>query len=339
MRHPPLAPGWIDRPHHERAIGDLALDSGETLRDARLVWVEHGRRDPQGDNTVLVCCAIGSTHHRLDFLIGEGRALDTRRWHVLVIDALGNGLSSSPSNSRLQPGPRFPRIGIGDMVESQRMLLDALGIGRLAAVVGASMGGMQALHWAVAHADRVARVVAMTPMAKASRWSQLVNEISRRALFEDDACTRPRPREDAMRLWVPLTQLVVPTTPESVAGFAGERELLDWLGARQTVLAEHGPDCYDWLCQTRAYDAHDVGCAAGFRGDTEAALRAIRARTLVLAPPLDLYNPSDCARGLAATIPHARVETIPSIRGHQAASGVDDGDVAFLDDVIGRFLD
>ena len=194
MAHPPLAPGWIDRPHQLEAIGDLALEHGGTLRDCRVSWVEHGSRNAAGDNTVLLLTAIGSTHHRLDFLVGPGRALDPARHHVLAIDALGNGLSSSPSNSPAHPGASFPRVGIRDLVASQRRLLDVLGIGRLHAVVGASMGGMQALQWAVSHRDDVDRVVAMTPMARTARWSQLVNEISRRALFEDPACTRPRER-------------------------------------------------------------------------------------------------------------------------------------------------
>lgn len=337
--HPPLADGWIDRPHRRTVIGDLPLSSGEVLADCELVWVEHGVRRPDGHNTVLVCCAIGSTHHRLDFLIGPGRALDTDRFHLLIVDALGNGLSSSPSNSRSQPGSEFPAISIRDMVESQRRLLDQLGIGRLRAVVGASMGGMQALQWGASHPDRIDRIVAMTPMARTSRWSQLVNELSRRALFDDAACTSPRDRVEAMRLWAPLTQLVVPTSPASVAArFATEQTLLDWLAGREAALSSHGPDAFDWLAQTRAYDAHDIGLTPGFDGDTDRALAAIRATTLVLAPELDLFNPADDARALTRKIREGRFECIPSIHGHQSASGIETADIAWLDRRIGAFL-
>ena len=339
LRHPPLAPGWIDRPHQERSIGDLPLESGETIRDCRLVWVEHGERAADGANTVLVLCAIGSTHHRLDFLIGEGRALDPSRFHIVAVDALGNGLSSSPSNSPGQPGAAFPRITLRDMVESQRRLLDALGIARLHAVVGASMGGMQALQWAVSHPGRVEGVVAMTPMARSSRWSQLVNELSRRALFEDEAFTRPRATADAARLWPALTQLVIASTPAATESLAASNEdLVAHIAGLERGFAAGGPDPFDWRCQTRAYDAHDIGATPGFDGDTAAALRAIRAPTLVLAPPLDLYNPAENARAAAAAIPGARFVEIPSIRGHRAASGVDDGDTRFVDRAIGEFL-
>jgi homoserine O-acetyltransferase len=338
LRHPPLAPGWIDRPHHQTHIGDLELESGEVLRDTSLVWVEHGQRNARRDNTVLVCCAIGSTHHRLDFLIGLQRCLDSSRYHIIVIDALGNGLSTSPSNSLAQPGARFPRISIRDMVQSQRLLLEQLGIDQLHAVVGASMGGMQALQWAVSDPARVRRVVAMTPMARTSRWSQLVNELGRRAMFADEACTRARARADAMRLWVPLAQLIVPSSPEALEDFESSAALGQWLADKAAWFGEHGPDAYDWLAQTRAYDAHDLGTTPGFAGDTNKALASIRAATLVLAPETDLYNPGWSARAAAQAIPGALYRTIPSDRGHQAASGVKPGDIAWLDAQIGAFL-
>ena len=338
MRHPPLAPGWIDRPHHERSIGALHLEAGGRLDDCRLAWVEHGERNAAGDNTILVLCAIGSTHHRLDFLIGPERALDPRRFHVIAVDALGNGLSTSPSNTPAQPDAGFPDLAIRDMVESQRRLLDLLGIGRLHAVVGASMGGMQALQWAVSHPHRIDRVVAMTAMARTSRWSQLMNELSRRAMFEDAACKVPRERSAAMRLWAPLTQLAIASTPLGVERFAGRDELLEEIGALERRFAEHGPDPFDWACQTRAYDAHDLGGTPGFRGDLAAALRAIEARTLLLAPPLDLYNPASASREMVAHMRNACFVEIASHRGHRAASGERAEDAAFLNAVIADFV-
>jgi len=337
LRHPPLAPGWIDRPHHSAAIGDLPLEGGGVLRDCRLVWVEHGERNAAGDNTVLVCCAIGATHHRLDFLIGAGRALDPSRWHVIAIDALGNGLSSSPSCSRAQPGRAFPAITIRDMVESQRRLLDSLGIGRLRAVAGASMGGMQALQWAVSHPDRMERIVAMTAMARTSRWSQLMNELSRRMLFEDPELMRPRESRAAMRLWAPFTQLVVASTPQGAERFADAAAMAAEISALEERFLRHGPDPWDWLCQTRAYDAHDVGTTPGHAG-TEEALRAIAAPTLLAAPALDLYNPAGASRDMASTIPRAELVEIPSDRGHRAATDARPEDARFLNDAIGRFL-
>ena len=338
MAHPPLAPGWIDRPHRVAELGDLPLEGGGAIMQCRVSWVEHGERNAAGDNTVLALCAIGSTHHRLDFLIGPGRALDPAIHHVVVIDALGNGLSSSPSNSKLQPGAAFPRIAIRDMVAGQRRLLDQLGIARLHAVVGASMGGMQALQWAASYPGNVEQVVAMTPMARTTRWSQLVNEISRRAMFEDPECTRPRERAAAMALWAPFTQLVVPSTPQATERLAGREALLAEISALQARFTQHGPDPFDWACQTRAYDGHDLGATPGFGGDLAQALASIRARVLVLAAPLDLYNPAAAAREAAAGIRGARFVEIPSDRGHRAAGDTGSEEAQFLNDTIGRFL-
>jgi homoserine O-acetyltransferase len=338
VAHPPLAPGWIDRPHRVAGLGDLPLEDGGAILQCRLSWVEHGERNAAGDNTVLALCAIGSTHHRLDFLIGPGRALDPAVHHVIAIDALGNGLSSSPSNSKLQPGASFPRIGIRDMVASQRRLLEQLGITRLHAVIGASMGGMQALQWAACYPEDIERVVAMTPMARTTRWSQLVNEISRRMLFEDAACTRPRERAAAMALWAPFTQLVVPSTPQATERFAGKEALFAEISGLQARFAQHGPDPFDWACQTRAYDDHDLGATPGFGGDLVRALAWIRARVLVLAAPLDLYNPQAAARQAVAGIRDARLVEIPSDRGHRAAGDTGAEEARFLNDTIGRFL-
>ena len=340
MRHPRLAPGWIDRPHERLGLGSLRLESGETVQDAFVSYVVHGSaaRLQQDAAAILVTTAIGSTHHRLDFLIGPGNALDTDRYTVVVADAIGNGLSISPSNSERQAGAGFPRFTVRDMVESQRLLLDHLGIGRLAAVVGASMGGMQALQWGVSHPRRIASLVAMTPMARTSRWSQLVNEMSRRALFLDPACHRPRPRDDAMRLWTPLTQLLMTRSPGALANFATPADLLQAIDSQAAALHEDGPDPFDWCHQTWAYDAHDLGTTPPFAGDTTAALGSIEAPTLVLAPSLDLYNPAPDARAVADAVPHARFVALPGEGGHASASGVDPAATEVIRAAVRAFL-
>ncbi|MDQ6680504.1 MAG: alpha/beta fold hydrolase [Pseudomonadota bacterium] len=338
MRHPPLAPGWIDRPHLRVDIGDLPLESGAVLHDTFVTTVVHGQPARPGTAAILGLTAIGSTHHRLDFLIGPGAPLDSERFCIVVIDALGNGLSSSPSNSAHRPGAAFPAITIRDMVESQRRALDQLGIGRLGAVVGASMGGMQALQWAVSHPARMDRVVAMTPMARTSRWSQLVNEMARRALFADAACRVPRPRAEAMRLWVPLTQMVMARSPEAVQELPSRAALEASLAAAEAELAEHGPDPFDWACQSRAYDDHDVGATAGFDGDTARALASIAAEVLIATPASDLYNPPFSAHETATGIRRSRTVVLLGEDGHRSASGVGPASTAALRQAIAEFL-
>jgi homoserine O-acetyltransferase len=167
----------------------------------------------------------------------------------------------------------------------------------------------------------------MTPMARTARWSQLVNEMSRRALFVDAECRVPRPRAEAMRLWLPLTHLVMPRTPRALAAFDTRQAMLDWLAEAEARACDDGPDPFDWRCQTQAYDDHDVGALAG-----------VGAEVLVLAPALDLYNPADDARELARRIPRARFVELPGDEGHRSASGVAAAPTAVLQEAIRAFL-
>ena len=109
-----------------------------------------GTLDAARSNAVLFPTWFGGTSQDLERYIGPGKLVDTDRWFVIAVDALGNGVSSSPSTSRRQPRMAFPRLAIRDMVDSQRRLLaQELGLTRVHAVVGLSMGGMQAFQWLV----------------------------------------------------------------------------------------------------------------------------------------------------------------------------------------------
>ena len=103
MKHPPLAADHVDAPHRELALGDLRLESGETIVDYRQSYVTHGTLAEDRGNAVLICASLSGTHHRLDFLIGSGKALDPAIWFVIATDPIGNGLSTSPSNSAAHP--------------------------------------------------------------------------------------------------------------------------------------------------------------------------------------------------------------------------------------------
>jgi homoserine O-acetyltransferase/O-succinyltransferase len=148
-----------DRPEHQfYRIGDLALESGEVIKDFSISYVTHGTLNARKSNAILMVTAIGGNHHRLDFLIGPGKALDTDKYFIICADAIGNGLSTSPSNSTMQPRMKFPKFLIRDMVASQHKLLtEHLGISRVVAVIGPSMGGMQTLQWGMSYRNRAGR--------------------------------------------------------------------------------------------------------------------------------------------------------------------------------------
>lgn len=315
-RHPHLQPGWIDRPHQKLALAELPLESGEAIRDFEISYVTHGT--PVGENAILVLTAIGSTHHRLDFLIGSGRPLDPDRHFIICADAIGNGLTTSPSNSSKQPDLTFPRFTIRDMIASQKQLLDALGVRQLASIVGASMGGMQALQWGVSHPDRMRSIVALVPMARTRPWSVAMNEVARRILMADPGFPSG-PYGAGFEAWAAFTRVITNREPGALEDVtaAAIPGLVDQAIATARGI---GSDPLDWIYQSWAYDAHDVATSPGFGGDTAAALRTIKSPTLLLVPNLDLYNPIDDAVEAAALIPNATLVRLAGHAGHAVAA-------------------
>ena len=343
FRHPPLAKGHIDAEHRVAELGDLELESGEVIRDYRQSYATHGELNREKSNVVLACISLTGNHHRLDFLIGAGKALDPAKYFIIAADPIANGLSTSPSNSERQPGMLFPRFTIRDMIESQyRLLTRQFGISRLQAVIGASMGGMQALQWAVSNPRFVQACVAMTPMAKTSPWAVLVTETARSCLMADPAWTGDGFSAEPERGWRAYTGLMtalLSKTPAALAEFLPDcAEAHLWFEKMLAQARANGFDAHDYLYQSWAYEAHDVGMTRGFGGDTNGALASIEAKTLVLAPPLDLFNPADAARNTAARIPGAKFVEIPSLQGHQAATSLKVEDGVFLNRVIDEFL-
>jgi homoserine O-acetyltransferase len=342
-RHPPLAAGHIDRPHLRASLGNLKLESGQVVVDYVQSYVTHGTLDRR-QRVALLLPAIGATHHRLDFLIGAGRAFDPQHWFIVVADPIGNGLSTSPSNSRAQPWEAFPRFTVRDMVAAQhRLLTEVLGVQKLNVVAGASMGGMQALQWAVSQPGSVESVVALTPLARSSAWTIAGNAAARAALMADPAWDGRRFRaipERGLRAWSAIQQVLLNRTPRGLAAdFADPAAVLSWMDALAANAVRHGPDPHDCIYQSWAYDGHDLGTTPGFGGDTTGALRSIRARTLLLTPPLDLYNPVEDAEIAARCIPDARHVVIPSEQGHQAANVAREADVHFVNEAIRAFLE
>jgi homoserine O-acetyltransferase len=243
---------------------------------------------------------------------------------------------------------RFPRFVLRDMIEAQRRLLtEHLDIDRVHAVVGPSMGGMQALQWAVSHPDLVDRIVAMTPMARTAPWAATVVATARACLMADPAWSGSgfdrRPTR-GWRAYAGLMNALLMRTPDALSSIDGRE--IDALtqacrGFDDAVAAVDGAgfDAHDYLYQSWAYESHDVGTTPGRPAGTAEALATIRARALLLAPPLDLFNPSSSAREAASCISDGRFVEIPSIQGHQAATATSAADVAFLDETIAAFLD
>lgn len=153
------------------ALGPLLLQSGAELPEVEVAYAHYGRLDAEGANAILVTHGYTASHQMLAHgdgvaegswagLIGPGKVLDTDRYFIVCSNMLGSsygttGPASTDPRTGQPYGPDFPEIGLADIVEVQRRLLDRLGVRRLRCVVGPSYGGFQALQWALDHPDRV----------------------------------------------------------------------------------------------------------------------------------------------------------------------------------------
>lgn len=175
------------------ALGDLPLKCGVTLPQVQVAYETWGTYN--GDNAIVVCHALSGDSHCIGWweaLIGPGKAIDTDRYYVIGTNALGGcqgttGPWQAHPEDALRYGSRFPEITVEDMVAAQARLCDHLGVDRLAAVIGGSMGGMQALEWARQFPQRVQRVW-MTASCAAHNALQIgFNETARQAITQDPA--------------------------------------------------------------------------------------------------------------------------------------------------------
>ena len=335
-----------DPPHQMYPMGDFKLENGETIKDFNLSYVTHGTLNAEKSNAVLMLTAISGNHHRTDYLIGPGRAMDPARYFVICVDAIGNGLTTSPSNSKAQPGMQFPRFNIRDMVNSaERLGREKFGIKRYVAVAGASMGGMQALQFAVSYPDEAQNVVAIIPLYKTTPWTTNVLELTRQAIMLDPAWqggnyAPSAPPEQGMRLWARMLFGAIARTPQFVAANVNDNaKVPEW----QQGLANNfwkRIDARDWVYQTWAYDQHDVGTTPGFNGDAARALKSIKARTLILAGEGDLLNPEANAKEAADLVPGARYVTIKAAMpmGHWSGAGATAPENELQNQVISGFL-
>ncbi len=240
---------------------------------------------------------------------------------------------------------QFPKFGMRDMVESQRRLLkEKLGIDHVVAVIGPSMGGMQALQWGVSHPDVMDSLVALVPLARTPAWSVLLVEATRKAIMLDPAWNNGNYTSipvNGVRLWREILGFGAARTPEMYRDqFARPLDVLPWLKEQEDrILNAFDPN--DYIYQSWAYETHDVGGTPGMNGDYAKALRAIKAKTLIMTGVKDLLNPEWEPLDAARYIRDVRTVTInpESITGHYAAGGFRPADVEQINAEVAKFLD
>lgn len=328
-------------------LGDLALQRGATLRNARLAYKTFGTLNAAKDNAIVYPTWYSGQHYDNEWLVGRGMALDPDKYFIIIPNMFGNGLSSSPSNT---PEPynaaRFPKVTAYDNVRAQhRLVTEHFGIEHLRLVTGWSMGGLQTFHWGALYPDMMDLLAPFCGSAKCSRHNFVFLEGVKAALTADDAF------RDGWYVDKPHKGLRAAARVYAGWGFSqafyreeldirtlGYSSLEDFLVAFwEGFFLDRDPN--NLLAMLWTWQNGDISANELYNGDYKAALGAIRAKAYVMPGQTDLYFPPEDSRNEVDNMPNARFVPIPSIWGHFAGGpGTNPVDIKFLDDQLKELL-
>jgi homoserine O-acetyltransferase len=293
-------------------LGDFKLVSGQTLRDCRIGYRTYGHLNPDKSNVIVIPTWATGTSEQLQGQVGPGRIADPSRYFVVLIDALANGVSTSPSRSPNQPRMYFPKITIRDMVNTQHELLTReLGIQHVKAVIGASMGGMQTFQWIVSYPDFMDKAVPMAGSPRLAPYDLVLWKSEIDAIKKDPGWKDGDYQQNPAGLQLAELGALVGKTPQQ---FNRETTREKVLATLETDARKPGPDANDHIRQMEAMMALDVSDA--FDGSMEKAAAAVKAKVLVVIGTSDHVVPPGPARDFAKLI-GAQLLEFNSDCGHQ----------------------
>lgn len=330
----------------------LHLQQGGTLSNITVAYETYGTLNNEKSNAVWVCHALTGNAHAYsdgtnvpgwwDGLIGKNLALDPGEYFIICSNILGSCYGSTgPASHYPADGlpwrKRFPLITVRDMVQVQHALLEHLGIERLQAVVGGSLGGMQVLEWALMYPEKVARIIPIATAASHSAWAIAWNEAARRAIVQDPAFQNGGYNEQPVKglglaRWIAMISYrsqksyqdkfarggqpcdqINPDffySDETAKPFAIEH-YLDYQGKKLTARF----DAFSYIRITQAMDRHDV---TEGRGSLDYVLHSIRAKVLCIGIRSDVLYPAEEQKAIARGIKNARYIELDSDDGHDA---------------------
>lgn len=274
------------------SLGDFRLESGQVLSDCRIGYRTFGQLDAAKSNAILFPTWFTGTTKDLIGQVGPGKLVDSSKYFVITVDALGDGVTCSPSNSKGQAHMKFPKFSIRDMVESQHQLVTgALHLSHVRAVVGISMGGMQTFQWMTAYPDFMDRAIPIVGSPKLTAYDLLLWQAEIHAIEADgswkngDYAATP---EAGMRTVADIHQLAL-ETPSYRARATEPKDFAKFLASTEEGTMR-GFDANNWIRQAEAMMGHDVSRAFG--GDMKKAAAAVKARVLVIVGLRDhMVNP------------------------------------------------
>ena len=315
-------------------LPDFAFEDGSILPDLRIAYETHGTLSPARDNAILLMPGATGDHHAFDPLIGPGKMFDTDRYFVIAIDPVGGGESASPADGM---GQDFPRYTIRDMMEAQYALVSrGLGIARLRALVGLSMGSFVALEWGIHHPESAASLILLAPSPKADAGFRLTIDLISSVVALDPEWQGGRYTHNPVEGLRHAGMLLYPWVVSSAyLERSPARDLAKDL--EESAKTFGAWDANALVLRFAAYRAHDV--AVPFEGDLRGALARVAVPTLLLANASDRLVGIDGARRIRDGIRQAIYAEIPSDLGHRAVRalpGSPEGN--FIDRQVRGFL-
>ena len=353
---PPDSVGLVT-PQTARFAEPLPLDCGRSLAEYEIVYETYGTPNADGSNAVLICHALSGDHHAAghhegtdpgkpgwwDNCIGPGKPIDTREFFVVCCNNLG-GCKGSTGPTAINPdtrkpyGPDFPIVTVKDWVRSQARLADRLGIRQWAAVIGGSLGGMQAMQWAITYPERLRHALVIAAAPKLSAQNIAFNEVARQAILSDPDFHHGHyyefgviPRRGLMiaRMLGHITYLseegmrtkfgreLRAGAPNFNFNFDTEFQVESYLRHQGRAFVDRF-DANTYLLITKTLDYFDP--AADFDQDLSAAFHRTLARFLVVSFTSDWRFAPTRSREIVRALVHAGREAsyaeIPSEHGH-----------------------
>jgi homoserine O-acetyltransferase len=265
-------------------IGDLKLSNGGVIRNCRIGYRTFGRLNSDKSNVIVFPTWAGGTTEQLKSSIGPGKLIDSALYFVVAIDALSNGVSSSPSNSRLQPRMKFPKFTLRDTIEAQHELLTSvLKIDHVKAIVGISMGGMQTFQWMVSYPDFMDKAIPIVGSPRLAPYDLLLWQAQIEALMRDRDWNGGNYKLNPARaLDFAFGELLLTTPSDYNRRKTREQTLADLEKARGDAKRF---DANDKIRQDQAMMALDI--AREFGGSMERSAKAVKAKVFVVVAKFD----------------------------------------------------
>ncbi len=268
-------------------LGDFRLENGQIIQDCRIGYRTFGALNAEKSNAILFPTWFGGTSKSLAGYVGPDKMIDSTRYFVIAVDALGDGISSSPSNSVKQPAAMFPQFNIHDMVRSQYLLITKVfGLTHLHAVIGGSMGGMQTFEWLTSYPDFLDKAIPWVGSPQLTSYDLLLWQAELRAV---EMGQQSGSSQQAISRLVATIQTLGIQTPHYRVTHTPRADFPQFIAETDSNFAGiFQPD--NWASQLRAMMAHDV--SAPFGGKLDSAATAVHARALIIVAAQDhIVNP------------------------------------------------